>query len=356
MLFPLAVFLLAALVAADFQPNTTITGNVPVVTDSASAFDGPMVQGVNSSSFDWWYFDAVSADGTAAITLVFFRTIIFGTTPSATSVQVTVRSDTISIDDTFPSDNSSVEVNGYGARGNWPGAGSFVSDAAAHKYRVNISTDLVQGSLSIQSIAPGHYPDGNPPGSQASVLVAPGLYWTNAIPGGVANGKFMVQGQEFEIVNGVGYHDHNWGGMNVVQTVKTWYWGHATVGPFTFVWFDIISALTGTRYSSTYLAQSGHLRLVSQATPFSSSNNFTIVVPYGNGTVFPPSGTANLPSAFLIDIVGTDSRWSFSANAVNVATNSVRGFYTRWIGTVTGGEVGGHVYEGSGVWEWIKFI
>jgi len=93
-----------------------------------------------------------------------------------------------------------------------------------------------------------------------------------------------------------------------------------------------------------------------QQTPFSSSDDFTLVIPFGNGTLFPPTATTNLPSAFLIEIKDRNRRWSFVAQAVDVASNSVLGFYTRWIGTVSGGEVGGAKHEGSGVWEWMRFI
>lgn len=353
----LLIFLLfIALVVADSIPSATVTGDVPVVTSSEYSFDGPKVGGVNSTSFDWWYFDAVSEDGMIGVTIIFLRTIIFGTSPSANSVQVSLRTNNVKIDDSFSSNLSTVTTNGFGASGTWTGLGSFNGSADLSKYTVYLNTGSIKGSLTIRSNAPAHYPDGNPPGAAANVLVSPALYWTNSIPAGLADCKLTFNNQVIAFNDGVGYHDHNWGGLLLPEIIETWYWGHATVGPFSFVWFDIISRVTNTRFSSTYLVKNGCILVASQQTPFEASNNFTIVIPFGNGTDFPPTSQSNLPSSFLIEIVDDTLRWSFLANAVDTTSNSDRGFYTRWIGTISGGEVGGSQYHGSGVWEWMRFI
>lgn len=346
-----------ALVSADYFPSTTVTGDVPVVTSSEFSFDGPMVGAANSSSFDWWYFDAVSQDGTTGATIIFLRTIIFGVSESVDAVQVTLRSNDINIDTTFSANSSNVTTAGFGASGSWTDVASFEGSPSLSDYTVELNTDSIKGKLSLRSIAPAHYPDGNPPNTDASTLVAPALYWTNSIPGAIANCDFTVMGETFQIVNGVGYHDKNWGGLNLVETVKSWYWGHATVGPYTLVWFETISGITNSQYSSMYLVSEGKIELAGQTTPFAESSDFTIVVPFGNGTQYPPTSTSNLPSGFLVDFVGSGGQqWSFLLESVHIASDSVRGFYTRWIGKVSGGEIGGTRYQGSGVWEWLRFI
>ena len=347
----------APLISADFFPSTTVTGDVPVVTSSEFSFDGPMVGAANGSSFDWWYFDAVSQDGTTGATIIFLRTIIFGVSDSVDAVQVTLRSDDIGLDDTFSANSSSVSTSGFGASGSWEDVGSFEGSPSLSDYTVEINTDSIQGKMSLRSIAPAHYPDGNPPDTDASVLVAPALYWTNAIPGAMADCDFTVMGKRLQIVNGVGYHDKNWGGLNLIETVTSWYWGHATVGPYTLVWFETLSALTDDRYSSMYLVRDNEIELAGQTTPFAESSDFTIVVPFGNNTQYPPTNTSNLPSGFLVEFVGSEGRqWSFLLESVHIVSNSQIGFYTRWIGQVSGGEVGGAQYCGSGVWEWLRFI
>jgi hypothetical protein len=66
-----------------------------------------------------------------------------------------------------------------------------------------------------------------------------------------------------------------------------------------------------------------------------------------------------MPSSFLLSYVGeNDRQWSFVARGKIVQDTSMGmpAGYTRWAGKVTGGEVGGRKYVGSGVWEWLRFF
>lgn len=350
-------------VAGDTFPSTTVTGNVPVPTSSSdSPFDGPKIGAVNSTAFDWWYFDAVSHQGDSQITIVFYRAagLFDDPVPSVNYIEVTITfPNGTSFDTFFFGTTSEVTTNGEGASGNWDGTGaSFEGKADLSKYTIQIQNDVVMGHLTIESIAPAHYPDGSGAGaSDTSTTVSPGLQWDNAIPAGKANCHFTVYGEVFEFYDGVGYHDKNWGGLSITETITSWYWGHATLGPFSLVWFDLISSVTGTRYSSTYLVKHGKVLLAGQATPYSASSDFGIVVPYGNGTTYPPANSQQ-PAGFLINFIGNDGRiWSFLTQNVAVALDTSEGGldgYTRWCGIVTGGEVGGEVASGSGVWEWLR--
>ena len=50
------------------------------------------------------------------------------------------------------------------------------------------------------------------------------LGWTVALPGARVEGVLIKDGKEIS-VKGSGYHDHNWGFMNVGTAFKNWYWG-----------------------------------------------------------------------------------------------------------------------------------
>jgi len=328
-------------------------------TTPLSNFDGPQIINANGTSFDWWYFDAVATDGASGVTIVFYRTGIAGVDIPLDYVEITlVQSNGSTFTDSFAANSSNVTACGYGAAGVWNGAGaSFQGTSDLRSYTINLDNNIIKGSMTILSKAPGHYPNGAPPGSNVSALAAPEIFWTNAIPSGIANGKFKYHGQTLEISNGTGYHDHNWGGLGLAAGLVSWYWGHATVGEYTLVWFDSITS-TNVRHGSTYLVQSGEVLLYGQHTPFASASNFATILPFGNGTVFPANmSSGRLPSGFILTFVGTSGRhWSFLAEHVYIAEN-VAGLslYTRWIGKVTGGEVGGPMDIGSGVWEWLRF-
>jgi hypothetical protein len=70
----LATFLQPALSnSVDVYPNSVNTGNsVAQFTSGVTGFDGPKVSSLNGTSYDWWYFDAVSSTSNASIVLVFY--------------------------------------------------------------------------------------------------------------------------------------------------------------------------------------------------------------------------------------------------------------------------------------------
>jgi hypothetical protein len=87
-----------------FIPSTVFSGNVEANTISTNSnLDGPQLSAVNSSSYEWWYFDAVSQDLKCAITIVFYTALAsgFGFIPPSTNVTV------VGIDFLFPNRTTS---------------------------------------------------------------------------------------------------------------------------------------------------------------------------------------------------------------------------------------------------------
>jgi Diels-Alderase, C-terminal domain len=312
----------------------------------------------NSTSYELWLFDAVTQDGQSSIAVVFFR-MVDPSSPSLDYVEVTIAYPNGTIfDQSFPANFSSVTTDGFGASGVWDGVGSFSGSPDLSVYSFSINTSTVQGTYTVESSARAHYADGSPPGSNATVFLAPLLGWMNAIPAGVASVDFEIMGEPFAFTKMVGYHDHNFGGLALSQADKSWYFGHATVGPYSLVWFDILSNITGTRSSSVYLVKDGDILLANNNTPFESAEDFVLVLPFGNGTQYPPP-TSRMPLGFVVHFVGKGGeQWSFIAEGSIVLDTSqgTPAGYTRWAGTVTGGEVGGISGTGSGVWEWLRFF
>lgn len=316
----------------------------------ASAFDGP--RPLDSKSFDWWYFDAVTQDGTGAISVVFYRNAEFNPYPSFDYVTVSVvRPDRDAFLLNLAADSAKISTQGHAANGLWEGSGcSFEGAPDLSVYTVTINNNMIQGNLTIRSTAPAHFPDGSPPGTESSTLVAPAVHWTDAIPAGLADCEFILYGEKFEFRNGAGYHDRNWGGYQADTGVKSWYWGHATVGSHSFVWFDSVTG-TNERYSSSHLVENGAIRLTSQSIPNAITHSSS-VLPFHSGS---SSRKNQLPDGFTIHFSDADRQWSFTAENMRIAENDHGTLnYTRWIGTVKGGEVGNETAIGSGVWEWLR--
>lgn len=57
----------------NIYPNTVHAGNsVAQFVSGSAGFDGPKVTPNNRTSYDWWYFDAVSAENNCSIAIVFY--------------------------------------------------------------------------------------------------------------------------------------------------------------------------------------------------------------------------------------------------------------------------------------------
>jgi hypothetical protein len=326
--------------------------NDPIYSPSAnSLFDGP--RALDSSTFDWWYFDAVNQEGTSSITVVFYRGADYNPYPSFDYVTVSVvRPDGGSFHVNLAANSANVSTQGHGANGVWDGSGcSFEGTPDLSVYTINVNNNMIQGSLTIRSTAPAHFPDGSPPGTDSSTLVAPDIHWTTAIPAGIADCEFIMYGERFEFQGGVGYHDRNWGGYQSDTGVRSWYWGHAAVGTHSFVWFDCVTGMN-ERYSSSHLVENGNMRLTSQSTPSAVTHSSSVLPFHGDSATKNP----DLPDGFTIHFVDSSGHWSFTAENVHMAENDFGALnYTRWIGTVKGGEVGKEIAIGSGVWEWLRF-
>jgi hypothetical protein len=124
-------------------------------------FDGPKLDFVNGTSFDWWYFDAVSSDGSYQLTVTFYTTVAttlgfatgFGTTnfvtftamyPNGTEYQQFGFAGPVVISDGL-----------FGIKGNWTGTGfTFSGTADLSHYKIDIDSPAlgIEGSMVFDSV------------------------------------------------------------------------------------------------------------------------------------------------------------------------------------------------------------
>jgi hypothetical protein len=124
---------------------------------------GPQLSAVNSTSYEWWYFDAVSPDLESAITIVFYTALSsgFGLLPPSSDVAV------ISVDFLFPNETSrSVDLAATeavittidqgssavykGAGAQWQGA----PDLSSYIVSIDSPKSGVMGTFKLKSRAP----------------------------------------------------------------------------------------------------------------------------------------------------------------------------------------------------------
>ena len=199
----------------EFIPSTAVEEDITAnFISSYYGLDAPQLSAVNSSSFDWWYFDAVSTDLTSSLVIVFYTALIssFPFLPASTDVTTvgiyvgfpngTATTTYLNADDAIvtPSQQGSSGVfQGTGA--SWAGAG----DDSGYIVTIDSPTTGIYGTFTLKSVAPAHYPCG-PVEPGLNLEVWPNIGWSNAVPDAVGLVDFAF-GDTKLAFTGVAYHD-----------------------------------------------------------------------------------------------------------------------------------------------------
>ena len=196
-------------------PATAVTGNSTANYVSTQCnLDGPQVSPITNSSWDWWYFDALSTDLKTSLVIVFYTAL-----PSAfpfllPSTNVTI----VGVYATFANgtrfavyldaNEAAVVTAGDGSSGEFDGAGAAwvgAPDMSSYQVIIDSPENGVVGAFNLESVAPAHYPCG-PAGAGVNMTAGPGIGWSNAVPDAIGEVDFILNGSSFAFT-GIAYHD-----------------------------------------------------------------------------------------------------------------------------------------------------
>ena len=62
--------------------------------------------------------------------------------------------------------------------------------------------------------------------------------WLAAVPNGIVKGNIEFENRK-KIINGYGYHDHNWGNVPLQKLFDNWIWFRGKAGPYTIIGFEL---------------------------------------------------------------------------------------------------------------------
>ncbi|TLD08112.1 hypothetical protein PspLS_12127 [Pyricularia sp. CBS 133598] len=361
MLFTRLAWLTCALGASatqQFIPSEVLKG--PTTPESISQpgnFDGiKLTPGNNATSYDWWYFDAVSPTTNESIVIVFYNAgpdaiDVPRTAPLYVQITGVFANGTRYALQANATGGANFQNNEHGISSVWNGAGSSFAgtnlDADNVEYTVTIDNSAIglKGTLGLKAVSRPHYPcDLNKPGVTEELI--PHVFWANAVPDADATVDFTIHGTPVRFT-GLGYHDKNWGDLPHIDAFNTWYWGHARLGPYSLVWFDTLST-NGKEYFSSWITKDG--QVVTQ----SCQQNSVVVRPWGENSLYPP--TLNLPAPSGLTMrYDLGSQGAFVANFTREITSVPLPNYKRFTGSIVGGFEGGEQYEGHALGEQFQF-
>ncbi|KAG2016808.1 hypothetical protein GB937_006010 [Aspergillus fischeri] len=324
-----------------------------------STLSKPKVHPINTTVFDWWYFDAVSSSNpnvSVVITLFTSTPTAFPFLPSNSNTD----SDSVLLAYlwiSFPNGTTyaryadaslaTVDAACGVTRGIWHGSGVSFTGSESGEYLVTID-----GGAGVSN---PHTPCGDDRlrlGDTSTV----GIGWASLLPDAEASVDVLVGGEGVRFT-GVGYHDkgvnargatadmyglaQNWSDGPFEAAVRTWYWGRGRVGPFSVVWFDMLPVGNETEVVSGYVAV-GREVVVS-----SCEEGVVSVRPWKDGmaAAYPPV-RGDVPDGFRV-VYSIQMEVDVTLGAMVAGDGK---YYARWTGRMTA-KVAGEVYEGVGMFE-----
>jgi hypothetical protein len=353
-----------------YVPAYPATGVSDVQYTAQSRYlDGPKVTPINSTVYEWWYFDVVSdqnvalsnktANKLSSLSIEFYTASALGGFDLLAPVyELNYTSYTlIQVTGSFTNgDSFNHYINTSGAVFNPVGKQGINAVYGSGKNYFTVNSDLstaflafdspevdLKGRLTIHSTAPSHAPCG-PATAGADLHLAPNVGWVNLIADGNASGELQL-GKETYHIQGAGYHDKNWGDSLFSKSVNAWYWGHAQVGDYSIVWFDTHNP-GGSNGTSIYVAKDGKVLL-------SQCSSGLQIRPYGNNTQYPPHITDSQPEGYNIDIDTPQLKLSATIKVEQVPLEG-ENLYYRFIGSVIA-EANGDGRELKGVASFEQF-
>lgn len=178
--------------------------------------------------YEWWYFDAQFNNGYVCALALFWRR---HTGPHCPSVEIDIHAPDgrkVHADEVFDSgagraaeDRCDVAIGSSYARQEGPDL-----------YRVVVRSDKAGVDLVFRRRVPGWKV------SPTGLLIddASGKQgWVNAVPRADVEGKLFFEGKQVP-VRGLGYHDHNWGSVEMGKSFGGWVWGRVFDPKYTLVY------------------------------------------------------------------------------------------------------------------------
>lgn len=236
----------------ELMPKSVISAIGPefLEREGLSLTAQPWEDGLRASTqrgtFEWWYFDAHFEDGTTAVIVYATKPIINPELPLTPNLSLTItRADGTKIAefvfapaDQFFASKEVCEVRIGSSHVKQAGFG------ACWDFSLHAESGALAADLTFTGLVPPWRP-----GAGKSFFADLDHYfaWLPSIPHGRVEGTLTYDGQT-HVVQGTGYHDHNWGNIALPSVMDHWYWGRAHIGDYTLIFVEQIAL---KKYGST---------------------------------------------------------------------------------------------------------
>jgi hypothetical protein len=201
-----------------------------VARDRVDPFEDGARTGGRAGTYEWWYFDAHLDDGAKLVVAFMDKDLASPQKPLTPLIRLNLdlpdgRSfEKLTTFDpeawTAATDHADVRIAGN----------SFSGDL--HRYRITASVDEIEVDVTLVGQVPPWRPE------TGYMLFGPKrdleFGWLPAVPQGAVTATYRI-GDETHATTGIGYHDHNWGNVGLMEIINDWYWARGQAGPYSVI-------------------------------------------------------------------------------------------------------------------------
>lgn len=343
-------------------------GRAPVdfSTSPTHDFELPKIVPMNGTAGEQWEFDGVSEDGLSGFIFGFYRDpnySLLGSGNLRMYIEIAFADGERFVQIDYPTESTIESCPGIGTRGTWKGDGYYYSWTVSPNMdfaSIAWDTPKTKGSVTLHSVAPPRYADGNVwPSTNASLLTVPHFYWVEPIPVAEATFDAVIEGKSLSW-SGIGGHERLWGAFNWLTCLDAMTFVRLRAGPYALTMWEFESwREKGLQVPSVLLAQDGKKIFDSRlAEPSETEDFFTWRKVYEKGGV--TGSLSDKATGFVLDLVSPTQgkQWTFSISHKNVYFEFFLGEGvggTGYTASVIGGQVGSQKqWSGVGVTEILK--
>jgi hypothetical protein len=208
---------------ADYERLGLARGDIKAWEDGARTDGRP-------GTYEWWYFDAHLDDGAKLVVVFLDKDLASPQKPLEPTIRLNLdladgRSfeKLVTFDPNLWSsarDHADVRI----------GTNRFSGDL--HTYRITAMVEDIAVDVTLVGEVPSWRPETGYMlfGADRALEFA----WLPSVPQGKVSATYTI-GDERHESTGVGYHDHNWGNVGLMEIVHDWYWARGQAGPYSVI-------------------------------------------------------------------------------------------------------------------------
>lgn len=203
--------------------------------------DGPH-EPKTTEYFEWWYFDHHFDNGYTAV-VVFHRATAFlpGRPPAVEITVITPAGKEHRSFRVLPKPDFHIASD----RAQITAGEDRVLDQTT-RYEVRAMGATAEGlRIGVETVLEARLPGWKFGESKTVIDGLDGFAWVVPLPRAHCRGRLFVGDEAIE-VEGIGYHDHNWGQISLSRLISYWHWGRIYAGDVTCIYADVVGRRSRT--------------------------------------------------------------------------------------------------------------